>query len=107
MTTPTNIYAIAARKTKALKLASALHRGRINSEEAGLMEPAEWIELASEVGVNPPSAETIAEALRMLGDMEDERAYDRAQEMAMESGGFDDSAYRRDMIDAGRGHLLR
>jgi hypothetical protein len=25
----------------------------------------------------------------------------------MESGGPDDSAYRRDMINAGRGHLLR
>lgn len=36
-----------------------------------------------------------------------ERSYGRAQEMAMESGGADDSKYRRDMIDAGRGHLVR
>jgi uncharacterized protein YukE len=34
------------------------------------------------------------------------RAYDRQQERLMEDGGVDDSAYRRDMRDAGRAHLL-
>lgn len=36
-----------------------------------------------------------------------EAAYDRQQERLMESGGPDDSSYRRDMVLAGRGHLLR
>ncbi len=36
-----------------------------------------------------------------------EAAWDRQQQSLMESGGPDDSAYRRDMINAGRGHLLR
>lgn len=31
----------------------------------------------------------------------------RAFEQAMQDGGADDSRYRRDMTDAGRGHLLR
>lgn len=35
-----------------------------------------------------------------------EAAYLDHQQSLMESGGPDDSAYRRDMIDAGRGHLL-
>lgn len=36
-----------------------------------------------------------------------ERAYDRQQERLMEDGGVDDSAYRRDMRESGRGHLVR
>jgi hypothetical protein len=36
-----------------------------------------------------------------------EAAWERQQQSLMESGGPDDSAYRRDMINAGRGHLLR
>lgn len=36
-----------------------------------------------------------------------EAAYERQQERLMESGGPDDSAYRRAMKEAGRGHLLR
>jgi hypothetical protein len=36
----------------------------------------------------------------------DELAYERNQERLMEDG-IDDSQYRRDMIDAGRGHLVR
>lgn len=35
-----------------------------------------------------------------------EAAYLDRQQSLMESGGLDDSAYRRDMIAAGRGHLL-
>lgn len=41
------------------------------------------------------------------GNDEAEAAWDSQQERLMESGGPDDSAYRRDMIAAGRGHLLR
>jgi hypothetical protein len=36
-----------------------------------------------------------------------EAAWERQQQSLMESRGPDDSAYRRDMINAGRGHLLR
>lgn len=36
-----------------------------------------------------------------------EAAHERQQQSLMESGGPDDSSYRRDMINAGRGHLLR
>lgn len=36
-----------------------------------------------------------------------EAAWERQQQSLMESGGPDDSAYRRDLINAGRGHLLR
>lgn len=39
-------------------------------------------------------------------DSRAEAAWERHQESLMESGGPDDSAYRRDMIAAGRGHLL-
>lgn len=35
-----------------------------------------------------------------------EAAYERQQADLMESGGPDDAAYRRDMINAGRSHLL-
>jgi hypothetical protein len=36
-----------------------------------------------------------------------EAAWERQQESLMESGGPDDSAYRKDIIAAGRGHLLK
>ena len=36
-----------------------------------------------------------------------EAAWQSQQERLMGSGGPDDSAYRRDLINAGRGHLLR
>lgn len=38
---------------------------------------------------------------------EDERRGMAHAESLMESGGMDDSQYRQDMKDAGRGHLLR
>ena len=40
-------------------------------------------------------------------DIASEAAWERHQARMMESGGPDDSAYRQQMIDAGRGHLLR
>lgn len=36
-----------------------------------------------------------------------EAYWERQQQSLMESGGPDDSKYRQDMKDAGRGHLLR
>lgn len=55
-------------------------------------------------------AQTIQDAIEdWLGDREraSEAAWEAQQQSLMESGGPDDSAYRRDMINAGRGHLLR
>lgn len=40
-------------------------------------------------------------------ERKNEAAYERQQQSLMESGGPDDSSYRRDIIAAGRGHLLR
>jgi hypothetical protein len=56
---------------------------------------------------------SLDEAKRLLADayndydgqMED--AWRRQQESLMEDGGRDDSNYRQDLINAGRGHLLR
>jgi hypothetical protein len=36
-----------------------------------------------------------------------EAAWERQQQSLMESGGPDDSAYRREMREAGRGHLVK
>lgn len=36
-----------------------------------------------------------------------EAAWERQQKSLMESGGPDDTAYRRQMTEAGRGHLLK
>jgi hypothetical protein len=44
--------------------------------------------------------------LRDAADNAAEAAYLDRQQSLMESGGPDDSAYRRDMIQAGRGHLV-
>ena len=63
-------------------------------------------------GTGETLAEAIAEARDGLSKRRDaeanaaEAAYLDHQESLMESGGPDDSAYRRDMIDAGRGHLM-
>lgn len=48
-------------------------------------------------------------AAQMQDDIQDENArlWERQQERFAEDGGVDDSVYRRDMQDAGRGHLLR
>lgn len=109
MSEVTNIYATAARLTKAHKLASHLHRHHINAEEAKLMSNLEWEVLAGFVGVNKPSYETIDVTIQMLADLEhygepdgpvDGGEHDWNTEAA-------DVAYRRDMKDAGRGRLLR
>ena len=49
----------------------------------------------------------LREASVPRAEQENEDAYDRAQERLMETGGPDDSSYRKQMIDAGRGHLLK
>lgn len=52
-------------------------------------------------------AEALRGALQNAIDNEDERRGMAHAESLMESGGMDDSKYRQDMKDAGRGHLLR
>jgi hypothetical protein len=42
-----------------------------------------------------------------IEDSRNEAAWERQQQRLMESGGPDDSSYRRDIISAGRGHLLK
>ena len=46
------------------------------------------------------------EAVENWHDNQAEQAWERQQASLMETGGPDDSTYRRDMIEAGRGHLL-
>lgn len=43
---------------------------------------------------------------RAMADNRAEAAWMEHQQSLMETGGTDNSAYRRDMIAAGRGHLL-
>lgn len=64
----------------------------------------EW-ELTSEQIAN--IAKDIPGECQAMADNRAEAAYLAHQQSLMESGGVDDSAYRRDMTAAGRGHLLR
>lgn len=53
--------------------------------------------------------QTLFECIEAVDNWHDNQAeadYLARQQSLMESGGRDDSAYRRDMIAAGRGHLL-
>lgn len=67
-------------------------------------------QLLDEWGFTPQQIENIAKDLpRECAGLADERAeaaYVQRQQDLMESGGPDNSAYRRDMVAAGRGHLL-
>lgn len=67
-----------------------------------------WIaldEFAEEVASGRTLFDCI-DAVANWHDNRDEAAWVEHQERLMESGGPDDSAYRRDMVAAGRGHLL-
>ena len=64
-----------------------------------------------EAGLGPEQIAAIAknihgecEAIRMIRE---EVAWERQQEALMETGGPDDSADRKALKEAGRGHLLR
>ena len=61
------------------------------------LEPEQIANLAKDI---PGECEDIAENRA-------EDAWERQQQSLMESGGPDDSHYRQQMKDAGRGHLLR
>ncbi|MGN6539148.1 MAG: hypothetical protein ACTHKQ_25905 [Mesorhizobium sp.] len=63
----------------------------------------EW-ELTAEQIAN--LAKDIAGECASILDNRAEAAWTDRQESLMANGGVDDSAYRRDMIAAGRGHLL-
>lgn len=66
--------------------------------------------LMDDYGLSPEQIANLATDLpRECAAMADNRAeasYLDHQQSLMESGGRDDSAYRRDMIATGRGHLL-
>lgn len=51
-------------------------------------------------------AQNIPSECEAIMDNRNEAAWERQQEDLMESGGPDDSAYRRSLKLAGRGHLL-
>lgn len=44
---------------------------------------------------------------KAIEESRDEAAYERQQQSLMETGGPDDSQFRKDLRDAGRGHLLK
>lgn len=52
-------------------------------------------------------AKNIPGECKAIADNRAEAAWMDRQSRLMESGGPDDSAYRRSIVDAGRGHLLR
>ena len=52
-------------------------------------------------------AKDIPGECRAMADNRNESAWMDHQQSLMETGGPDDSAFRRDMKNAGRGHLLR
>ncbi len=70
--------------------------------------------LALEFEQDDDGANELAEKIQQVIDdwisyraNRNEAAYERQQEALMEGGGPDDSAYRRSLIEAGRGHLLK
>jgi hypothetical protein len=72
---------------------------------------ADICEQISEWDLTPEQIANLAKDIpREVGaimEARNEAAWERQQESLMESGGHDDSAYRRDMVNAGRGHLLK
>ena len=60
-----------------------------------------------EIICRSPSMFACIDAVENWHDNRAEAAWEARQQSLMESGGPDDSAYRRQMKDAGRGHLLR
>lgn len=86
-------------------------QGMILYRECVIQQDGEgWIacvEGLDEVICRSPSMFACIDAVENWHDNRAEAAYQERQERLMESGGPDDSAYRRDMINAGRGHLIR
>ena len=94
----------------------ALAAPRINrpeklSEQAGVVMRAFADELLHEHAMDLKQIALIAANLpgeaEEMNLLEAERAWERQQDALMESGGPDDTQYRRDMKDAGRGHLVK
>lgn len=59
-------YAKAARTAKARVLARWLNVGKVSHEDALRMGAEDWLLAAKGAGVNPPSAESVAQALAEL-----------------------------------------
>lgn len=72
-TATANPYQTAGRLTKAHRLACHLHRHDITAEEAERITGEQWAQMARIVGVNVPSAETVALTIRQLAEFERER----------------------------------
>jgi hypothetical protein len=77
-----------------------------------LVQMRTWIEhWQADVAFNlKPTPESLAEAHKLVSEAifnMDEEAWVRDQERLMESGGPDDTQYRENLRNAGRGHLLR
>ena len=66
----TNQYQLEARYRKASKLAAHLFAYSIHACDLPKITAAEWLKLASVVGVNAPSADTIAVVDQILRDLE-------------------------------------
>lgn len=64
------VYEAAGRADKATKLAQALHQGGISHADAVTMDPAHWQAVSKALGINPPSKESIGEALFRLQRLE-------------------------------------
>lgn len=67
----------------------------------------ELLQYCGSVSLITSFQEDLISALDNALQNEDEKSYERHLESLMESGGADDSRYRQDLKDAGRGHLLR
>ncbi|MFC6487320.1 hypothetical protein [Nitratireductor sp. GCM10026969] len=68
-----------------------------------------WIARSEDFGDTVCSGKSLFECIDAVEDWHDNRAeaaWVEHQERLMSSSGPDDSTYRRDMIAAGRGHLL-
>jgi hypothetical protein len=106
-------------RNHAIFVDSALSR-RLAEAINDAVKPAELITTTRQAGVmaglvdalwdedcSLDEAKTLLRAA--LGEYENrlEDAYQRQQDSLTESGGPDDSAHRKQIVDAGRGHLLR
>jgi hypothetical protein len=77
------------------------------------MKPRNWQITEALVEVLKDFDCSLEEAKNLLADAytdydaQMEAAYQHQQDSLAESGGVDDSSYRRDMVNSGRGHLLK
>ncbi|TPK14134.1 hypothetical protein [Mesorhizobium sp. B2-5-11] len=77
------------------------------------MKPRNWqitealVEVLKDFDCSLDEAKNLLQDAYTDYDAQMEDAYQRQQDSLSESGGRDDSQFRKDMVNAGRGHLLR